>query len=51
MKKQYETPKMSSIDFDYAKNLLVGSCDEPDVDTLDNGDLGLNFDKIDNNKA
>ena len=53
MKKQYETPKMNSIDFEYKTSLLAGSCNgEPSgVSTFSGGDLSLDLGKIDNDKA
>ena len=53
MKKQYETPKMSSIDFECKTNLLAGSCggETIDVPEINNATLGLDIGKIDNNKA
>ncbi|SOD13560.1 hypothetical protein SAMN06298224_1284 [Fibrobacter sp. UWB16] len=53
MKKQYETPKMNTIDFECKTNLLAGSCGGQTIDapTISNGLLGLNLDEIDNNKA
>ena len=50
MKKQYETPKMNTIDFECKTNLLAGSCDI-DAPVINNGTLGLDIGKIDNNKA
>lgn len=52
MKKQYETPKMNSIDFEYKTSLLAGSCEgAPDAPTFSDGDLSLDLGKIDNPKA
>ena len=53
MKKQYETPKMSSIDFECKTNLLAGSCGGETIDApvINNTLLGLDIGKIDNNKA
>ena len=53
MKKQYETPKMNSIDFECKTNLLAGSCGGENFDApeINNGILGLDIGKIDNNKA
>ena len=53
MKKQYETPKMSSIDFEYKTNLLAGSCGGQTIDPpqINDGFLGLDLSKIDNDKA
>ena len=51
MKKQYETPKMNSIDFECKTNLLAGSDCAPDAPVMKNGFLGLDLSKIDNNKA
>lgn len=53
MKKQYETPKMSSIDFECKTNLLAASCggENFDVPEMNHGVLGLDISKIDNNKA
>ena len=53
MKKQYETPKMSPIDFECKTNLLAGSCggETFDAPEINNGVLGLNLDEIDNDKA
>ena len=53
MKKQYETPKMNTIDFECKTNLLAGSCggETIDVPEMSNGFLSLDIGKIDNNKA
>ena len=53
MKKQYETPKMSSIDFECKTNLLAASCGGENFDApeMNHGVLGLDISKIDNNKA
>ena len=51
MKKQYETPKMNTIDFECKTNLLAGSCDPSGVTTRNNIIFGLNLDEIDNDKA
>ena len=52
MKKQYETPKMHTIDFECKTNLLAGSCEgTPNAPTFSGGDLSLDLSKIDNNKA
>jgi len=53
MKKQYETPKMNSIDFECKTNLLAGSCGGETIDApeMNNGVLGLNIGKINNDKA
>ena len=53
MKKQYETPKMNTIDFECKTNLLAGSCggETFDAPVMNNGILGLDIGKIDNNKA
>lgn len=51
MKKQYETPKMHTIDFECKTNLLAGSCDPSNAPTRNNVIFGLNLDEIDNNKA
>ena len=51
MKKQYETPKMHTIDFECKTNLLAGSCDPSNAPTRDAVIFGLNLDEIDNNKA
>ena len=48
-KKEYETPKMSSIDFEYKTSLLAGSCDAEGV--KNRGFLSLNLDDITNPKA
>ena len=48
-KKEYETPKMSSIDFEYKTSLLAGSCGAEGV--KNSGFLSLNLDEIDNNTA
>jgi len=53
MKKQYETPKMNTIDFECKTNLLAGSCDPSGtgVQTRSNIIFGLNLDEIDQDKA
>ena len=51
MKKQYETPKMNTIDFECKTNLLAGSDCAPDAPVMNNGLLGLDIGKLDNNKA
>ena len=51
MKKQYETPKMNTIDFECKTNLLAGSCDPSGVEKRSGIIFGLNLDEIDNNKA
>ena len=53
MKKQYETPKMNSIDFECKTNLLAASCggENFDVPEMNYGTLSLDISKIDNNKA
>ena len=51
MKKQYETPKMNTIDFECKTNLLAGSDCAPAAPVMNGGTLGLNLDEIDNNKA
>ena len=49
-KKEYETPKMSSIDFEYKTSLLAGSsCGAEGV--KNSGFLSLNIDDITNPKA
>ena len=49
MKKQYETPKMNTIDFGYKTSLLAGSCDSQG--TKNSGFLSLNIDDVTNPKA
>ena len=51
MKKEYETPKMSSIDFEYKTSLLAGSCDPSGAETRSNVIFGLNLVDITNPKA
>ena len=48
-KKEYETPKMSSIDFEYKTSLLAGSCGAEGV--KNRGFLSLNIDDITDPKA
>ena len=49
MKKQYETPKMNTIDFEYKTTLLAGSCGSENV--KNSGFLSLNIDDVTNPKA
>ena len=51
MKKQYETPKMNSIDFEYKTSLLAGSCDPSGVEKRSSIIFGLNIDDVTNPKA
>lgn len=53
MKKQYETPKMHTIDFECKTNLLAASCGGENfyAPEMNEGVLGLDISKIDNNKA
>ena len=51
MKKQYETPKMNTIDFGYKTTLLAGSCDPSNAPTRSNIIFGLNIDDITDPKA
>ena len=50
-KKQYETPKMDTVDFEYKTTLLAGSCDPSGVETRHNMILGLNVNDITDPKA
>lgn len=50
-KKEYETPKMSSIDFEYKTSLLAGSCDPSNAPTRSHIIFGLNIDDVTNPKA
>ena len=51
MKKQYETPKMNTIDFECKTNLLAGSCDPSNVETRSGVIFGMNNDDVTDPKA